>query len=100
MNSRESEDWNKINSAIEKFFKIGFMWKPNNEKSLLEEYGKDVSQKVDEIYNFVIGYEVDWQTETMQDVLPKLGEALKKKYENLNEEVLIILKRSFSYNWK
>ncbi len=100
MSAKGLEDWERINKAIGKFLKLGFMWKPGRERSLLEEYGKDISEKVDEIYSFAVSYGVNWQEETMQDVLAKLGEALKKKYEKLDEEALTILKRCFSYNWK
>lgn len=62
---------------------------------MLDEFGKEISDKVDEIYDYSTGFNVDWRTDTMESIKLKLEESLKQNYGGLNEQSINILKDVF-----
>lgn len=96
----EINSWEIINNAIEIYLNLGFMFKPKDKKTLTDEFGKEASNKVEEIYNFTTGFDVDWKIDNMESAKLKLEESLKQNYKGLNQESINILKRCFSYSWR
>ena len=100
MNNKEQIDWEAINYAIALYLNLGFKYQPKDKKSMLDEFGKEISDKVDEIYDYSTGFNVDWRTDTMESIKLKLEESLKQNYGGWNEQSINILKRCFSYTWR
>lgn len=100
MSNKELIDWDAINNAIEAYLNLGFMVQPREKKSILDEFGKEISDRVEEIYNYSTGFNVDWKIDTMESIKLKLEESLKQNYEGLSEKTINILKRCFSYTWR
>ncbi len=100
MSNKEQIDWEAINNAIELYLNLGFKFQPRDKKTMPDEFGKEISDKVEEIYNYSTGFNVDWKTDTMESIKLKLEESLKQNYEGLSEQTINILKRCFSYTWR
>ena len=100
MNSnRRIEKWEKVNLAINYYLKLGFWHNPNGIDPV-KKYGSEILNKVEEVYNYATGFDVDWQKDTIQNVLMRLEKVLEENYKNLSKESIETLKRCFSYNWK
>ncbi len=99
MNNQKIENWEKINLAIDYYLKLGF-WRNLENANSVVKFDEQVLNKVEELYNYATAFDVDWQKDTIQNVLIRLEKTLKEKYKNLSKESIETLKRCFSYNWK
>lgn len=97
--NQEIENWEKINLAIDYYLKLGFWQNPKGVNSVVK-FDEQILNKVEELYDYSTAFDVDWQKDTMQNILNGLGEAFKENYKNLSKESIETLKRCFSYNWK
>jgi hypothetical protein len=95
----DNKEWQEINLAINTYLKLGFWHNPTGMETT-KKFGQESLDRVEKIYNYATGFNVDWNRDTIENALMKLEKSLKENYENLNNESLETLKRCFSYNWK
>ena len=89
--------FNNINSIFEKYTTP---WNSIDKTTALKVFGEEVLIEIDKIYDYVIKYSVDWETDTMETVIKRLERDIRANFPFLNEKAIGILKNYFAYEWK
>lgn len=62
-------DPNIINSVFNKYITP---WRSFDRANASKEFCENVLNKVDEIFQYVLKYNIDWENDTMENILQKL----------------------------
>lgn len=88
----------KINKAIEKYIRT--CWILSDISSIQSEYDDRVLNEIRDIYNYSVSYPVDWENDSINELLKKFSRSLLEEYSFLSESAIKTLYNCFLYQWK